>query len=271
MYHTSPPSSSHVSKSQSQSASSPVAAGNKDDIDSILNMFNSPSMQSGLVLSPYKPSSSNYIFSPEQAKHSNAQAFTQFGSTVNSLAVNRERAENLSSACSETSSNKSVNGLTSTTVSVSAGSYATSAKQQATKTAATGGLDVDPALRPFEQKIAPSPSSSFKTRCSRVVVAGSSLPRGLKASAFSKAACDCLLCVHCNFRVISFPDHAWHESMDYMFARNNMPSTIKLSAKLVGAKGSVAYCCQCAWLSEANERILLQGMPTDPQWVCTGH
>ncbi|RYG69692.1 hypothetical protein EON64_02085 [archaeon] len=108
-------------------------------------------------------------------------------------------------------------------------------------------------------------------RCSRVVVAGSSYSRGLKASVFSKYACDCLLCVHCNFRVVHFMHSTWDGSIDYMFVRNNMPNRDKLSRKLQSAPDSVAYCCQCNWLSESKERTLVQGVTTDPQWVCTGH
>lgn len=37
------------------------------------------------------------------------------------------------------------------------------------------------------------------TRCSKVVLAGTAISRGLKSSAFSKCACDNLRCLQCNF------------------------------------------------------------------------
>lgn len=68
---------------QNQNAKSSSGSGGsaKDDIDNILDMLNSPSMQqtgSTSLLSPYKPSAPNLSFSPEMAK-SSAQVFSQFG------------------------------------------------------------------------------------------------------------------------------------------------------------------------------------------------
>ena len=113
--------------------------------------------------------------------------------------------------------------------------------------------------------------NSFGCRCSRVLLGGTHIPRGLKNSAFSKIACDSLLCSQCNFKVLFFYDHIWDPSIDYMFFRNNMPNVDKLSTKLVYNDGSTAYCCQCQWHSEKDEKQLTIGNLNEPKWICAGH
>jgi hypothetical protein len=104
-------------------------------------------------------------------------------------------------------------------------------------------------------------------------VGGPRLPRGLHNSAFSKVACDQLLCSQCNFRIVTFFNYVWDTNVEYMFFRNNMPNTERLSEKLVRDDNSVAYCCQCHWISEKNDKILNlnQMNNSDPKWICTGH
>jgi hypothetical protein len=98
------------------------------------------------------------------------------------------------------------------------------------------------------------------------------MPRGLKNSAFTKVACDSLLCSQCNFKVLTFFNQMWdNNDIDYMFFRNNMPNVDKLSAKLRFSEGNVAYCCQCQWHNEKDEKVLTYGNLNEPKWVCSGH
>ena len=124
------------------------------------------------------------------------------------------------------------------------------------------------------------PSGSSKSRCSRVTLAGSSYERGLKASAFSKCACDNLRCIQCNFQVQCYRGARWNEeAVDYMFFRNNVPNDLKLSVNLVAAHESFAYCCQCSWIDTQSEIVLNPGSVStigtssnkQPQWICGGH
>eukprot|EP00602_Paraphysomonas_sp_CaronLab_P002097 CAMPEP_0185026510 /NCGR_PEP_ID=MMETSP1103-20130426/10821_1 /TAXON_ID=36769 /ORGANISM="Paraphysomonas bandaiensis, Strain Caron Lab Isolate" /LENGTH=358 /DNA_ID=CAMNT_0027560119 /DNA_START=187 /DNA_END=1263 /DNA_ORIENTATION=+ len=125
---------------------------------------------------------------------------------------------------------------------------------------------------PFTPPIrASSSATGTKTRCSRVVVAGTSITRGAKTSAFSKVACDNLRCLQCNFEVMQFPERGWDVGVDYMFFRNNVPNAQKLSSQLRVQSQSIAYCCQCSWLSAECEVVLSPGTPNQPQWVCAGH
>lgn len=116
-------------------------------------------------------------------------------------------------------------------------------------------------------------TNSSKLRCTKVVLAGfqDSAPRGRRASAFSKVACDHLRCLQCNFEVLQFSNYEWNESVDYMFFRNNVPNVDKLSQKLDRLDSSCAYCCQCSWVSTKEEMVLTSGNSTQPQWICGGH
>jgi len=125
---------------------------------------------------------------------------------------------------------------------------------------------------PTTQYIPPSTkAASGGARCSRVVVSGSQTARGLKSSAFSKCACDRLRCLKCNFEAIQFSGQEWSSNVDYMFFRNNMPNREKLSPQLLQKSTSVAYCCQCSWISTEEEVVLSAGAMNRPQWVCAGH
>lgn len=72
-----------------------------------------------------------------------------------------------------------------------------------------------------------------KTRCCKVVLAGSNITRGLKSSNFSKYACDNLRCLQCNFKIHSFLNGQWSDSVDYMFFRNNVPNENKLVERYI--------------------------------------
>jgi hypothetical protein len=64
-----------------------------------------------------------------------------------------------------------------------------------------------------------------------------------------------------------------------MFVRNNMPNVDKLKEKLLKhssqdspeSYNNVAYCCQCQWTTVNQDRVLVPGNASDPQWICTGH
>lgn len=113
--------------------------------------------------------------------------------------------------------------------------------------------------------------ASKGSRCTKVVIAGTAIPRGVKGSAFSKSACDRLRCLNCNFEAIQFSGYKWSSEVDYMFFRNNMPNRQKLGTHLVECSSSVAYCCQCSWISSEEELVLSPGQQDKPQWVCAGH
>jgi len=117
-------------------------------------------------------------------------------------------------------------------------------------------------------------NSSTCKRCVRVALAGSKYSRGWKSSAFSKAVCNQLRCLSCNFRVVGFEGFGWDTSADYMFFRNNMPNETKLRQKLVQNADAFAYCCQCSWKSVENrdEEVHLSAVESQGvQWSCSGH
>lgn len=109
-------------------------------------------------------------------------------------------------------------------------------------------------------------------RCTRVIIAGPSMERGRKTSAFAQLACNNLRCIQCNFKVHCFANSAWDSSVDYMFLRNTVPNEVKLAQRLQRSAESCAYCCQCSHTNESGERELTaQTSSGDPQWVCAGH
>jgi hypothetical protein len=119
-----------------------------------------------------------------------------------------------------------------------------------------------------------STKSIQKQRCCQVVLGNALAQRGFRASSFSPCVCNALLCSQCNFKVLFFPQMRWQSSADYLFFRNNMPNTDKLSTKLERSEQSGAYCCQCQCTSVSateGKRVLTIGSAQDPQWICTGH
>lgn len=112
-------------------------------------------------------------------------------------------------------------------------------------------------------------TTSTKSKCLRVTIAGPAWTRGIKASAFSRNACDNLRCLKCNFKVMTFLGKSWDESADYIFFRNNVPNEKKLSEKLRNSPESCAYCCQCTWTHLVDEKSVSAGM--EFQWACAGH
>ncbi|KAI1885504.1 hypothetical protein AGOR_G00204370 [Albula goreensis] len=105
-------------------------------------------------------------------------------------------------------------------------------------------------------------------RCCPTFLGGSSIPSGVGTST-SQRACNQLRCTSCDFRVMSFDDHEWDPSCDYLFFRNTMPDRQKLQAKLRRKRSARAYTCQCTWRSVVH----LTDLRDHPQlkWVCGKH
>ncbi|CAN0306136.1 unnamed protein product, partial [Ectocarpus fasciculatus] len=114
-----------------------------------------------------------------------------------------------------------------------------------------------------------APATNKRRRCGTVFVGGVTTDRGFCASSLSQRACDKLRCTDCNFEVLCFHGRAWDDQTDYMFLRNNVPDTTKLSARLQPCSDSCAYACQCSWQNVKDVRAL---SPTErPRWACGGH
>uniref|UniRef100_A0A8D1L4T0 Cilia- and flagella-associated protein 418 n=1 Tax=Sus scrofa TaxID=9823 RepID=A0A8D1L4T0_PIG len=113
-----------------------------------------------------------------------------------------------------------------------------------------------------------APTQGLGKSCSPVYLGGSAVPCGIGTNT-SQRACDHLRCIACDFWIVSYDDHRWDTSCDYLFFRNNMPEFHKLKTKLVKKKGTRAYACQCSWRTiEA-----LTDLQNDHQlrWVCGKH
>ncbi|CAN0252359.1 unnamed protein product [Ectocarpus sp. 4 AP-2014] len=114
-----------------------------------------------------------------------------------------------------------------------------------------------------------APPTKKRRRCGTVFVGGMATDRGFCASSLSQRACDKLRCTDCNFEVLCFHGRAWDDQTDYMFLRNNVPDTNKLSARLTPCPDSCAYACQCSW---KNVKDVRAQSPTErPRWACGGH
>ncbi|KAJ8290946.1 hypothetical protein GJAV_G00019510 [Gymnothorax javanicus] len=113
-----------------------------------------------------------------------------------------------------------------------------------------------------------SVSQPVLRRCCPVFLAGSTIASGVGTST-SQRACSQLRCTSCDFRVITFDDHQWDSSCDYLFFRNNMPDRVKLQAKLRKKRTARAYACQCSWRSI----LLVTDLRDQPdlKWVCGKH
>lgn len=109
---------------------------------------------------------------------------------------------------------------------------------------------------------------SGETKCCPVFLGGSSIAKGV-GTAVSQRSCDQLRCTSCDFRVVTFDDHEWDASSDYLFFRNNMPDCQKLRARLRSRGGRRAYACQCSWFS-AGDPTPLREQP-QLKWVCGKH
>lgn len=69
-------------------------------------------------------------------------------------------------------------------------------------------------------------------------------------------ACRELQCLKCDFEVVCFVGHRWHESVNYIFFRNYVPNESKLRAKLERDRFMCAYACQCTWQSVRQAKAL---------------
>ncbi|KAI8853976.1 C8orf37 protein [Chytridium lagenaria] len=95
---------------------------------------------------------------------------------------------------------------------------------------------------------------------------------GAKTAPSSWRCCDRLRCLSCDFKCLSFRDAVWSPRSDYLFFRNHMPDSSKLSKNLQRKNGYNSYCCQCTWVS-VNALAPIFAMPEADRlkWVCGGH
>lgn len=110
---------------------------------------------------------------------------------------------------------------------------------------------------------------SAKQKCTGVFVGGTNFARGRMGAVGSLTCCDALRCTKCDFRVEQFHNRDWSDDVDYLFFRNTFPTEVKLATKMRTRAGSVAYCCQCSWMSTVDSTKL--DFSSDVRWVCAGH
>ncbi|XP_056332122.1 cilia- and flagella-associated protein 418 [Danio aesculapii] len=121
---------------------------------------------------------------------------------------------------------------------------------------------------PAKASSSDSRAQTITKKCCPVFLGGSSVAHGIGTSV-SERACNRLRCTYCDFSVITFDDHEWDSSCDYLFFRNNMPDYHKLKVHLRRRVGVRAYACQCSWISI----LTLSHLREQPQlkWVCGKH
>ncbi|XP_064393369.1 cilia- and flagella-associated protein 418-like [Halichondria panicea] len=117
-------------------------------------------------------------------------------------------------------------------------------------------------------KLTKRPLPNVTPRCTTLLLGGSMTEMGL-SERNSQRSCDKLRCTGCDFNVLHFNDFTWHSKCDYMFFRNNMPNTDKLSKNLVRKRGSRAYSCQCSWIT-METAVEVTTLP-QLKWVCGRH
>ncbi len=138
------------------------------------------------------------------------------------------------------------------------------------------GVSTSSALNAAAQKLSQPPGMSktssqigSKQKCTGVFVGGTAFPRGRQGAVGGLTMCDALRCTKCDFRVEQFSNKEWDSDVDYLFFRNNFPTESKLAPKMRQRPGSVAYCCQCSWLSAKAESKV--DFASEVRWVCAGH
>ena len=134
----------------------------------------------------------------------------------------------------------------------------------------------------------PAPVAASE-RCTYLCLGSASSPVGLTRSLAARRSCPLQRCTACDFPVLQFRGgEAWAAGADYLFFRNVYPDRAKLAARLCAAAGSVAYCCQCSWVTVApSDGVLLARRPAGAvapegaaaaraggqgwaHWVCAG-
>ena len=83
-------------------------------------------------------------------------------------------------------------------------------------------------------------------------------------------SCDNLMCLSCDFKVVSFDGLRWSGGADYLFLRNNYPDLQRLRPQLVPDRSSRAYACGC---SKASPKEITEIGELNPElkWVCMKH
>jgi hypothetical protein len=99
---------------------------------------------------------------------------------------------------------------------------------------------------------APEEPAAPAERCTYLCLGSAATPQGLTRSLAARRACPQQRCTACDFPVLQFRGAgAWVAGVDYLFFRNVYPDRAKLAARLSPDAGSVAYCCQCSWVTVA--------------------
>jgi len=114
----------------------------------------------------------------------------------------------------------------------------------------------------------PSPVTkpAGNSKCCVVCIGGPSLKPGITVDPLSPKSCSNLICLHCDHKVLRFPDCKWAAGTDYLFLRNHFPN--KIQKNLVKCYGTCAYCCQCTFCEETKTKHLNE---LTSNWVCRGH
>lgn len=113
-----------------------------------------------------------------------------------------------------------------------------------------------------------STTTATNIKCRALYIGGSNSISG-RATLKEKRACDNIRCTSCDFKVLQCNDYEWHNSVDYLFLRNNMPDFNRIKRKLVKRKGCRAYSCQCSWQSRTSMVEIKSTMGL--KWVCGKH
>ena len=136
---------------------------------------------------------------------------------------------------------------------------------------------VNETVKGHQQVIKPKVDTAAKgQKCQPIFVGGSMTSRG-HGTRVNPKCCDRLLCLACDFKVVTFDEFTWLPRTDYLFLRNNVPEFARLKSNLKSSPGSRAYACQCRWLNARKYTEINPhgtGAGTDagpPKWICTKH
>ncbi len=124
-----------------------------------------------------------------------------------------------------------------------------------------------------------SSSEKTKRKCEPLLLGGSAVSTGL-STALKPRSCDKLMCLRCDFDVVSFDGVRWRRDTNYLFLRNNAPDAKRLRPNLQTASGYRAFACQCGLVSVLKVVRAANGLENEVdgenrgqtlQWICTKH
>ncbi|KAA6367558.1 MAG: hypothetical protein EZS28_036915 [Streblomastix strix] len=123
-------------------------------------------------------------------------------------------------------------------------------------------------------------SSKVRDYCQPTLIAGINAPRGLNLLSSVQKACDKLRCTQCDFNIVQLDGMSWKNDSQYVDFRNANTQRAALLELATTRKNSVAYCCQCSWISIEQQGLFSTNSTTLPtvggrggdlHWVCGGH